>query len=144
MGRDRPFCFSSICKSGRLKNPFASITSLSELYFRFRFILLVQTKKVIPMNYGSSTSSWKPWRWVRFDLILTMRELLTLIFALNFLPFLVPLLALKICCQKYKFIWWALAELSFWNNYLNVDLWCLLMFLKARCLLNFLQLNTKY
>ena len=22
------------------------------------------------MNYGSSTSSWKPWRWVRFDLIL--------------------------------------------------------------------------
>ena len=34
----------------------ATITSLSELYFRFRrFILLVQTKKVISMNYGSST-----------------------------------------------------------------------------------------
>ena len=34
-----------------------TITSLSELYFRFRrFILLVQTKKVISMNYGSSTS----------------------------------------------------------------------------------------
>ena len=31
---------------------------LSELYFRFRrFVLLVQTKKVISMNYGSSTSS---------------------------------------------------------------------------------------
>ena len=56
------------------KNPFATITSLSELYFKFRrFILLVQTKKMISMNYGSSTSSWKPWRWVRLDLILTMR-----------------------------------------------------------------------
>ena len=38
------FCFISICKFGSLKNPFATITSLSELYFRFRrFILLVQT-----------------------------------------------------------------------------------------------------
>ena len=52
------FCFSCVCKFGSLKNPFATITSLSELYFRFRrFILLVQTKKVISMNYGSSTSS---------------------------------------------------------------------------------------
>ena len=51
------FCFSCVCKFGSLKNPFARITSLSELYFRFRrFILLVQTKKVISMNYGSSTS----------------------------------------------------------------------------------------
>ena len=34
------------------------IARLSELYFRFsRFSLLVQTKKVISMNYGSSTSS---------------------------------------------------------------------------------------
>ena len=38
--------FSSICKFGSFRNPFAMITSLSELYFRFRrFILLVQTKK---------------------------------------------------------------------------------------------------
>ena len=36
---------------------FVIITSLSELYFRFRrFVLLTQTKKVISMNYGSSTS----------------------------------------------------------------------------------------
>ena len=43
---------------GSFKNPFATITSLSELYFRFRrFILLVQTKKVISMNYDSSTST---------------------------------------------------------------------------------------
>ena len=52
------------------------IISLSELYFRFRrFILLVQTKKVISMNYGSSTSSWKPWRWMRLDLIFSMRDI---------------------------------------------------------------------
>ena len=42
------FCFISICKFGTFKNPFAIITSLSELYFRSRrFIILVQTKKVI-------------------------------------------------------------------------------------------------
>ena len=27
------------------------------------------------MNYGSSTSSWKPWRSVRLDLILSMRDI---------------------------------------------------------------------
>ena len=27
------------------------------------------------MNYGSSTSCWKPWRWVMLDLILTMRDI---------------------------------------------------------------------
>ena len=48
----------------------------SELPFTFRWlILLVQTKKVISMNYSSSTSSWKPWKWVRLDLIFTMRDI---------------------------------------------------------------------
>ena len=62
LGIDGLFCFSNKCKFGSFKNPFARITSLSELYFRFRrFILLLQTKKVISMNYGSSISSWKPW-----------------------------------------------------------------------------------
>ena len=32
-------------------------------------------KKMISMNYGSSTSCWKPWRWVRLDLILTIRDI---------------------------------------------------------------------
>ena len=51
-------CLSSVCKFGSFKNPFATITSLPELYSRFRrFILLLQTKKVISMNYGSTTSS---------------------------------------------------------------------------------------
>ena len=39
---DGLFCFSSKCKFGSFKEPFATITSLPELYFRFRrFILLV-------------------------------------------------------------------------------------------------------
>ena len=46
LGGDGLFCFSSIGKFGSFKNPFATITSLCELYFRFRrFILLVQMKK---------------------------------------------------------------------------------------------------
>ena len=37
-------------------------------------MMLIYAKKVISINYGSSISSWKPWRWVRLDLILTMRD----------------------------------------------------------------------
>ena len=70
------FCFMSICRFGSFKNLFATITSLSEFYFRSRrFILLVQTKKVIPMNYKSHRSRWKPLKWVGFDLILMMRNI---------------------------------------------------------------------
>ena len=51
------FVLVAYCKFDSFKNPFATITNLSELYFRFRrFILLLQTKKVISINYGSSTS----------------------------------------------------------------------------------------
>ena len=32
-------------------------------------------RKVTFMNYGSSTSRWKPWKWVRVDLILTTRDI---------------------------------------------------------------------
>ena len=32
MGSDGLFCFISICKIGSSKNPFAMVTSLSELY----------------------------------------------------------------------------------------------------------------
>ena len=76
LGSDGFFCFINMCKFGSFKNPFAKITSLSELHFRLRrFILLVQTIKVISMNYGSSTSRWKPWRSVRLELILTMQDI---------------------------------------------------------------------
>ena len=58
------------------KKPVVTITSLSELYVRIRTLIpLVKTKKVISMNYVSSTSSWKPWRWVRLDLMLSMRNI---------------------------------------------------------------------
>ena len=68
------FYFIIVWKIGIFKNPFATITSLSELYFRFgRFNLLVQTKKVISVYYANSTSSRKPWRWMRLDLIFLWR-----------------------------------------------------------------------
>ena len=67
---------NTVCKFGSFKNPFALINGPSELYFKFRrLILLVQTKNVIPMNYCSSTWSWEPWRWVRLDLILMIRDM---------------------------------------------------------------------
>ena len=75
LGSDGIFCFRSICKFGSFKNHFTTVTNPSELYFRFRFILLVQTKKMISMSYSSSTSCWKPWRWVRFNLIPMMRDI---------------------------------------------------------------------
>ena len=40
-----------------------------------RSVLLIQTKKVISMNYGSSTNSSEPWRRVRLDLIFMMRDI---------------------------------------------------------------------
>ena len=76
LGSKGLFCFISIRKFGNLKNPFATITSLSELFLWFRrFILLIQTKKTVSINHGSSTSSWKPWRWVRLHPIFTMRDM---------------------------------------------------------------------
>ena len=58
LGSNGLFFVISICKFGIFKNPFASITSLSELYFRIRrFILLAETKKVISVNYGRSTAA---------------------------------------------------------------------------------------
>ena len=50
--------FISICKFGSFKNPFVTIISLSERYFRVRRLtLLIQTETVISSNYGSSTNS---------------------------------------------------------------------------------------
>ena len=76
LGSHGLFFFISICKFGSFKNPFATITSLSELYFRIgRFILLIQTTKMISMNYDSRASSWKPWGWVRLDLVFSMKDI---------------------------------------------------------------------
>ena len=76
LGSDVLFCFISACNFGNLKNPFATITSLSELNLRFRkFILFIQMEKVISMNNDSNTSNWKLWRWVRLDLIFMLRDI---------------------------------------------------------------------
>ena len=76
LGSNRLFCFISISKCGSFTNPFATITSLSELCVRIRrFILLIKTKKVMSINYGSSTSSWKLWRWMRLYLIFSTRDI---------------------------------------------------------------------
>ena len=46
LGSDRFFCFSSICKFDSFKNSFTTITSLSELCFKFRrFILMYKQKE---------------------------------------------------------------------------------------------------
>ena len=67
LGNDGLFCFISICKFGSFKTPFAMITRLSELYFR--------VKKIYP--FSTNGSNWKPWRWVRLDLIRSMRDIYT-------------------------------------------------------------------
>ena len=52
----------------------AASRTLSQWLLACLNFTLVQTRKVISMNYGSSKSSWKPWRSVRLDLLLMMRD----------------------------------------------------------------------
>ena len=75
LGSNGLFCLISICKIDSFKNLSGIITSLHELNFRLRSILLVQKKKVISMNYNSSTNSLKPWRWLKLQLILLIRDI---------------------------------------------------------------------
>ena len=63
------FCFIQAYAS------LAASRTLSQQLIACLNILSLQTKKVISMNYGSSTNSWKPWRWMRLDLTLTMRDI---------------------------------------------------------------------
>ena len=65
LGSDGLFCYISICKFGSFKNPFDS----EDLF------CWCKQKKVISMNYGSSTRSWKWWRWIRLDLILMISDI---------------------------------------------------------------------
>ena len=56
-----------------MKNPFAMITRLYELYLRIRrFFSFALTKKMISMNYGRHTSSTKPCTSMRLNLIFSM------------------------------------------------------------------------
>ena len=71
-------CFISTCKLDIFKNPFAKITSLSELYFRFRrFILLVQTKKSDFYELWQQYKQLKTMEMSKADLIFTMRDIYT-------------------------------------------------------------------
>ena len=76
MGSDGLFCLSSICKFQSFKKPIATNTSLSELTSDLEDLFCwFKFKKMNSINYDESTSSWKPWRWVSFGLILTMRDI---------------------------------------------------------------------
>ena len=54
---NRLFCFISMCKFGSFKNLSQRLLACLDFTLESRFILLLQTKKVISMNYSSSTSS---------------------------------------------------------------------------------------
>ena len=57
LGSDGLFCFTGIAEFGSYKNPFATITSLSELYLDSEDLRCwYKQKKVISLNYGSSTT----------------------------------------------------------------------------------------
>ena len=65
------FCFRCICKFDSLENPTETITSLRELSFRFRRFRY-KWKNWFPWTMAAAE---KLWRWVRFELILTMRDI---------------------------------------------------------------------
>ena len=70
------FCFITINPFDSFKNHFATIAGLSKLGFRDRRCSLsIKMKETLSTSYCSSTSSWKPYKWMKLDLILTMRDL---------------------------------------------------------------------
>ena len=56
---------------------YASLAAFWTLLQRLLVYLIVQTKKITSLNYGNSTSNWKPWRWVWLDLILIRTRIIT-------------------------------------------------------------------
>ena len=65
-------CFSTICKFGNFKNPFATITSLSVLYLSFRRLFCWYKRKKWFLGTMAAAQE-DECRWVRFEMILTMR-----------------------------------------------------------------------
>ena len=63
--------YASVTASRTLLQKLLGCLDLYSKDLSFRYNL----KKMISMNYGSSTSSWKPCRWERLDLILSMRDI---------------------------------------------------------------------
>ena len=69
-------CFSRIINFDSFKNTFATVTSLAEFHYWYRkFVLLVQTIDMICISYGNRASSCKSWRWIRFDLLLKVKDI---------------------------------------------------------------------
>ena len=113
LGSDGVFYSFSICKFGSFNNLFATSSRLSELCFIFkRFILLVQMEKVTSMNYGSSTSNWKPWKQATENLHLiqyswwgTCTSISTWIHSQNSLAAAAELLSLNLSFHRISLKW---------------------------------------
>ena len=74
MGSDGVFCFISRCKFGSFKNTFATITILSELTLDSEDFDMNRKKDFYgPWQHHKQLK--KPWRWVKLDLILLMRDI---------------------------------------------------------------------
>ena len=57
------------------QNFWSLLLSLSELGPGHGWFFPLIQKKKISMTYGSSTGSWKPWKWMRLNLILLNRDI---------------------------------------------------------------------
>ena len=64
-------------------------------------------KKVISMNYDSSTSCWKPWRWVRLDLIFSMRD----IYIISSLNPLTKFTSISISTELKDILLWTISQM---------------------------------
>ena len=103
MWSDRLFCFISIYKFGSFKNPFEIIITLD----REDSFCWYKKKKMISMNYGSSTRSIKPWRWVSLDLILTMRD----IYINSNLNPLTKFISSSRSTEFKDMLWWSISQM---------------------------------
>ena len=58
LGCDGLFCFISICKFGCFRNPFATITSMSDLYFRLKLFCWYKQKKAAAKAAENHGDKW--------------------------------------------------------------------------------------
>lgn len=68
---ERIHCFIRISKFSRSRNSLKVITGKTG-FGKKRYVLSLQTKGVTFLTNGSSSNTWKPWRWMRFDFSLSM------------------------------------------------------------------------
>ena len=75
LGSDRLFYFISICKFGRFQNPLSTLLTCLNFTLDSEVFSVGTNEKRDFYNYGSSTNYWKPWRWMRINLILAMSDI---------------------------------------------------------------------